>query len=60
MFNMFGELAHCVSNLRFEYLTNPVGVDVLFPHFSWEITSQKRGVIQSAYEINVSPGDYAI
>jgi alpha-L-rhamnosidase len=43
-----------VSNLRCEYLENPVGLDVVQPRFSWNIVSSKREVTQSAYRIIVS------
>jgi len=43
-----------VKNLRVEYLKNPIGIDVEQPSFSWEIESNVRGVMQTAYEIIVS------
>ena len=48
-----------VGDLRVEYLTNPVGVDLTNPLFSWKITSEYRGIKQQAYQIIVgkSPGD---
>ncbi len=47
-----------VSDLKCEYITNPLGVDVQQPRFSWTISSELRGVSQSAYRILVagSPG----
>ena len=41
-------------NLKCEYFTNPLGIDVPFPRFSWQIFQQKRGAAQSAYRIFVS------
>ncbi|MDP4292536.1 MAG: family 78 glycoside hydrolase catalytic domain, partial [Bacteroidota bacterium] len=43
-----------VYNLRCEYLVNPLGVDVANPRLSWMISSQKRGEVQTAYEILVA------
>jgi alpha-L-rhamnosidase len=40
-------------DLRVEYLTNPLGVDVEQPRFSWQIVSEERDVKQSAYRIIV-------
>lgn len=40
-----------VSGLECEYLTNPEGVDVQRPRFSWKIVSQQRGISQKAYRI---------
>ena len=40
-----------VSNLRCEYLTNPLGIDIVTPRLSWLIRSQRRGALQSAYQI---------
>jgi len=39
-----------------ENLANPIGIDSPNPRFSWQLTSQKRGVMQSAYELKVSSG----
>ena len=44
-----------VSNLKCEYKINPVGIDVEKPRLSWIIESDKRGVLQSAYELRVAP-----
>ena len=43
-----------VTNTVCEYKTNPIGIDVLNPRLSWQINSDKRGVLQSAYEIRVA------
>jgi len=42
-----------VENLTVEYLSNPLGVDVEHPRFSWKIVSEERDVKQSAYQIIV-------
>ena len=43
-----------VSNLKCEYKTNPIGIDVLQPRLSWKITSSRRAVTQSAYQIRAA------
>ncbi|PRY55590.1 alpha-L-rhamnosidase [Arcticibacter pallidicorallinus] len=43
-----------LQNLRCEMLTDPLGIDVLNPRLSWEITSPARGLKQSAYRILVA------
>lgn len=43
-----------VKNLRTEYKTNPVGLDLKAPRFSWELFSSGRNVSQAAYHILVS------
>lgn len=43
-----------VDRLRCEYLTDPLGVDVLQPRLSWIVKSDERGQRQTAYRIVVS------
>ena len=43
-----------VSNLLTENLTNPVGLDVIQPRFSWQLVSDVRNTMQSAFELKVS------
>lgn len=43
-----------VDHLRTENLTNPIGLDVKQPYFSWQLISSQRNVAQSAYEIRVA------
>jgi alpha-L-rhamnosidase len=43
-----------VTNLRVEYKSNPVGIDIKKPRLSWEITSGERAVLQSAYQVRVA------
>ncbi|HEV8282853.1 MAG TPA: family 78 glycoside hydrolase catalytic domain [Chitinophagaceae bacterium] len=45
----FGQVK--VMNLLCENLSNPIGIDVLQPRFSWQLTSDKRNLLQTAYEI---------
>lgn len=43
-----------VRNLKVEGLSNPLGIGVSAPRFSWQLMSDKRNVLQTAYEIRVS------
>ena len=43
-----------VSQLRCEYMENPLGIDVLQPRLSWRLESSERGEHQSAYRILVA------
>jgi alpha-L-rhamnosidase len=43
-----------VANLRCEYKTNPVGIDVTNPRMSWELASSERGTSQTSYEVRVA------
>jgi alpha-L-rhamnosidase len=43
-----------VSELTLEYMDNPIGIDSKQPLLSWQIQSNGRSVLQSAYEIRVS------
>ena len=42
------------SQLRCEYLTNPVAVDVAVPRFAWVLNHTERGEKQTAYQIQVA------
>ncbi|MDR1720663.1 MAG: glycoside hydrolase family 78 protein [Dysgonamonadaceae bacterium] len=43
-----------VTNLRTDFLTNPVGIGHTTPRFSWEITAQGSDILQSAYQIRAA------
>jgi len=43
-----------VEALRAEYQQNPVGIDVRAPRLSWRIQSERRGAMQSAYQLRVA------
>jgi alpha-L-rhamnosidase len=43
-----------LRNLRTEYLENPLGIDARKPSLSWQVASQKRNVMQSAYQVQVA------
>ncbi|MEC5143969.1 glycoside hydrolase family 78 protein [Chitinophaga sp. 212800010-3] len=43
-----------VVQLKCEYEINPLGITTDNPHLSWELVSDARGVMQSAYQILVA------
>ncbi len=45
------------DNLRTEYKSAPLGIDVVIPRFSWEIVSNERNVVQSAYEVKAAKSE---
>jgi alpha-L-rhamnosidase len=45
-----------VANLLCENLTDPIGIDATQPGFSWQLVSDKRNTMQTAYEIRVLDG----
>ncbi len=46
-----------VSGLRVEYLTNPIGIDVVQPRLSWRIASSQRNTLQAAYQLQVDTSE---
>src|SRR5215467_6054239 len=54
---VFGDTPLAVKNLRCEYKTDPMGIDVRKPRLSWELVSSARGVLQTSYEIRVSASE---
>lgn len=40
-----------VNDLRCEYLTHPLGIDVRSPRLSWKMVDENRGAAQTAYRI---------
>jgi len=42
-----------VKNLRCENRIHPLGLDILNPRFSWQLVSEQRNIMQTAYEIRV-------
>ncbi|HVT85644.1 MAG TPA: glycoside hydrolase family 78 protein [Chitinophagaceae bacterium] len=42
-----------VQNLLTENLSDPIGLDIKQPRFSWQLVSDQRNVMQTAYEIKV-------
>ncbi|MBN2213842.1 MAG: family 78 glycoside hydrolase catalytic domain [Bacteroidales bacterium] len=51
LFSVQGQSTPGVVNLRTEYKTNPVGIDEMHPGLSWEVVSDERSVMQTAYQI---------
>lgn len=43
-----------VMQLKCEYQTNPMGIDIENPRLSWQIASEKLNVMQTAYEIRTA------
>src|SRR6476620_3554981 len=43
-----------IKNLLCENLSNPIGLDAQQPRFSWQLISDARNVVQTAYEIRAS------
>ncbi len=46
-----------VKNLLTENLPNPVGIDQPQPRFSWQLVSDRRNVLQEAFELEVFAGE---
>src|SRR6266851_576321 len=49
-----------VGGLRVEYLTNPIGIDVVQPRLSWRIASTRRNTMQSAYQLQVDTSEASL
>ena len=45
-----------VTNLLTENRINPIGIDAVQPRFSWQLNSDKRNTMQTAYEIKITSG----
>ena len=43
-----------VAQLRCEYKADPLGIDAAQPRLSWQLRSDERGVVQSAYQVQVT------
>src|SRR5215831_12867299 len=48
-----------VERLRTENMVNPIGIDVPAPRLSWMLAADRRGTMQSAYEIRIT-GDRGV
>jgi len=46
-----------VKELRCEYRTNPLGIDIRSPRLSWVIASERRGELQTAYQVLVASSE---
>ncbi len=49
-----GAAAVSVTDLRCEYLQDPLGIDVARPRLSWVLSANGRGARQSAYQVIVA------
>lgn len=47
-------LKETLENLRCEMLKSPQGIDVVKPRLSWEIKSDRRNIVQTAYQVLVA------
>ncbi|MBS1666627.1 MAG: family 78 glycoside hydrolase catalytic domain [Bacteroidetes bacterium] len=45
-----------VQHLLTENLSNPIGLDMSTPRFSWQLAGDKRNILQTAYEIKMVSG----
>ncbi|TKK71040.1 alpha-L-rhamnosidase [Ilyomonas limi] len=43
-----------VGNLCCEYKQDPVGIDNIQPHLSWQLLSSEKNILQTAYQVMVS------
>jgi alpha-L-rhamnosidase len=43
-----------IQDLVVENLSNPIGLDVVKPRFGWQLVSEKRNTMQTAYEIKIT------
>ncbi len=46
-----------VSDLRVEYKDAPLGIETTTPRLSWQLTSEARGQVQSAYRVLVASSE---
>jgi alpha-L-rhamnosidase len=49
-----------VEGLRVEYLTNPIGIDVVQPRLSWRLASTGRNTMQAAYQLQVGTDEVSV
>ena len=49
-----------VNNLPTDYRENPIGIDTRIPRLSWEMVSNERGEIQTAYQIKAAYTEAAL
>ena len=57
---MLPQAALTVSGLRVEYLTNPIGIDVVQPRLSWRIESTRRNTMQAAYQLQIGTSEASL
>jgi alpha-L-rhamnosidase len=47
-------------HLRCEYLTDPLGIDARAPLLTWQLDSDRRGEMESAYEVRVAADAHSL
>lgn len=47
----------CIVSLQTEQLDNPEGISTVKPRFSWQLSSETPGVMQTAYQIEVASSE---
>src|SRR5689334_18147552 len=60
LFSFFCHSQITVQKIWVEKLSNPLGLGVARPSFTWQSASEGRGVMQTAYEIKVSRDNAAV
>src|SRR4051794_17621710 len=53
-------ISQSVTDLLCENKPDPVGIDILFPRFSWRVNSNVRNTMQTAYEIRVATDEASL
>lgn len=46
-----------ITNLKCEYLINPIGIDETSPRFVWQLRSEKPGTVQQAFQLIVGTNE---
>lgn len=49
-----------IQNLLVENRPNPLGIDITSPRLSWQLVSEKRNVLQKAYEVRVGTNENSL
>jgi len=57
---LFAQSNRSVYEMQCEYLVNPIGLDEVFPRFTWKIADKSNGASQSAYRILVGTDSIAV
>ena len=52
-FTSYGQSNGRLTDLKCEYLTNPLGIDAAQPRLTWQLQDPRRGTKQTAYQIFV-------
>lgn len=54
LFSLFCQAQIRVQKVWVENLSNPIGLGIAKPRFTWQLTSEARNKLQTAYEVKVS------